>query len=349
MTTRTIDDLKILQALPLEIKIMKSKRRITEFVEYFGVNDCYVSFSGGKDSVVLLDLVRSIYPQIEAIYSDTGLEYPEIREYVKSFSNVRIVRPKMNFKEVITKYGYPVVSKEISNSVYQGRRHLERGGNGEIVRLKKLYGTLLDSSGKKSIYNSEKFKPLLQAPFLISDVCCEKMKKNPLREVQKYPLVGTMTYESQLRKTQWLRTGCNLFDSKKPKSIPISFWTEQDVLHYIQNNRIRVCSVYGELVEKAEFHSYDSLGIFSEISKELMFTKAQRTGCIFCAYGSHLEKQMSRFERLKKTHSRLYQYCIGGGAIDQADGLWKPDSKGLGMGYVFDWCNSNINNFKIRY
>jgi 3'-phosphoadenosine 5'-phosphosulfate sulfotransferase (PAPS reductase)/FAD synthetase len=94
-------ELQQLQGLPLEAKIIKTKIRIREWYEHWN-GDVYISFSGGKDSTVLLDLVRSIYPDVPAVFVDTGLEYPEIREFVKTFDNVVWVRPKMNFKDVVT-------------------------------------------------------------------------------------------------------------------------------------------------------------------------------------------------------------------------------------------------------
>ena len=66
-------------------------------------------------------------------------------------------------------------------------------------------------------------------------------------------------------------------------------------------------------------------------------TGCSRTGCIFCAYGAHLEKE-SRFVRLKQTHPKQYNYCINGGAYDE-NGIWKPNEDGLGMGHVFDELN----------
>ena len=89
------------QALPLEAKVSMTKARIREWVNYWGLDGVYISFSGGKDSTVLLHIARSIYPDIKAMFVDTGLEYPEIREFVKTFDNVDIIRPKMNFKKVI--------------------------------------------------------------------------------------------------------------------------------------------------------------------------------------------------------------------------------------------------------
>ena len=109
---RTIDDLRQKQALPLDLKIRLTKRRIREWVNEFGLENVYISFSGGKDSTVLLKLAREEYPDIEAVFVDTGLEYPEIRQFVKSFDHITWVKPDMNFKEVIQKYGYPFISKE---------------------------------------------------------------------------------------------------------------------------------------------------------------------------------------------------------------------------------------------
>lgn len=117
MSERTKDDLKQLQSMPLDAKILMTQTRIREWVREFGESGVYVSFSGGKDSTVLLDIVRKMFPDIEAVFVDTGLEYPEIRQFVKTFDNVTILRPDMRFDEVIKKYGYPMISKEISKCV----------------------------------------------------------------------------------------------------------------------------------------------------------------------------------------------------------------------------------------
>lgn len=124
------EELKSLQSLPLDVKIRKTQQRIREWVEYYGEDGVYVSFSGGKDSTVLLDIVRKMYPGIEAVFVNTGLEYPEIVDYVKKHENVTILRPKKNFKQVLTEYGYPVISKDVSNTVKGARK-------GNMSRIKK--------------------------------------------------------------------------------------------------------------------------------------------------------------------------------------------------------------------
>jgi len=124
MSERTIQDLWQLQGLPLNLKIRMTKDRIRQWIQTYGEDGVYVSFSGGKDSTVLLHLVREEYPNVKAVFVDTGLEYPEIRQFVKTFDNVDWIKPKMNFKAVIQKYGYPFISKEVSECVYGARRYL---------------------------------------------------------------------------------------------------------------------------------------------------------------------------------------------------------------------------------
>jgi len=119
---RTAEDLAIKQALPLDVKVMLTQKRIREWVNEYGVEGVCVSFSGGKDSTVLLHLVRELYPDVKAVFSNTGLEYPEIQRFVKSFDNVDIVTPKMRFDEVISTYGYPLISKEVAEAIYYARR-----------------------------------------------------------------------------------------------------------------------------------------------------------------------------------------------------------------------------------
>jgi 3'-phosphoadenosine 5'-phosphosulfate sulfotransferase (PAPS reductase)/FAD synthetase len=113
------EDLKYFHAMPLEVKVGMTKTRIREWVKEYGTDGVYVSFSGGKDSTVLLHIVRELYPNVEAVFVDTGLEYPEIRDFVKTVDNVTWLRPEMNFKKVIETYGYPLVSKEISKQYRQ--------------------------------------------------------------------------------------------------------------------------------------------------------------------------------------------------------------------------------------
>lgn len=231
----TREELKMLQSLPLEVKIRKTQQRIREWVEHYGEDSVYVSFSGGKDSTVLLDIVRKMYPGIEAVFVNTGLEYPEIVDFVKQYENVTILRPKKNFRQVLMEYGYPVISKEVSN-VLNEARHLNAGRT-KIIRMQRLDGTLLDKDGNLSRYNIPQYKFLLNAPFRISDLCCNIMKKNPIKNYEhkkeKHGIIGQLAEESEKRTQGWIKTGCNAFISKRPQSNPLAFWTNNDILTYI--------------------------------------------------------------------------------------------------------------------
>lgn len=360
MNAFTKDDLKRFQSESLDAKIQRSFAKIGEWYSR-QKRQCYVSFSGGKDSTVLADLCtkwcKLINEPLYLVFVNTGLEYPEIRHHVEFFAqwlrdkygievNLEILRPKMRFDEVIKKYGYPIISKSVSNCV--------RGAKlGQKSRINLLEGKNCDGTDKHSKFSKEKYNPLLNVDFNISEQCCDVMKKKPLYDYQKItsrkPIIAIMTEESILRENNWLRSGCNAFDDKHPKSQPMSFWTEQDVLQYIKEFDIPIASVYGsvEYAEMPKQMRIEDYGIECGTEK-LKTTGCSRTGCIFCAFGAHLEKGESRFERLKRTHPRQYEYCIGGGEYDE-NGVWQPNKKGLGMGHVFDELNKIYGDDFIKY
>ena len=297
-----INELKLMQNYPLWIKVEKTKQRIKEFYDHYN-GEIYISFSGGKDSTVLLDIVRSMYPDVEAVFCNTGLEYPEIVKFVKGFDNVTILKPKKTFKQVISEYGYPVISKSVSNTVRLARKNIKEGK--DTLRVRQIKG--LETGSK---FNKGKWQFLLDAPFKISDQCCDELKKKPFKEFEKItgkkPITGILADEGGIRQEAYLKTGCNNF--KKGVCKPLGFWTEQDILQYIKQNNLKICSIYGEIKEKGQIEG--QMTIDNKNYSELELTGEHRTGCMFCILGCHLEKSPNRFERMKKTHTKQYNYCI---------------------------------------
>lgn len=327
----TLQELQLLQALPLDIKILKTKQRIREWVTFYGLDDVAVSFSGGKDSTVLLDIARQEYPNIKGIFANTGLEYPEIVSFVKTFENIQIVKPKITFPEVIKKYGYPFISKETAKELFYAKKEIT-----ENKGSKYYYNRVTDKNGNRGRYSCKKYEPLLYLPIIFGNYCCNVMKKTPLKMGNVKYITGQQASESRLRTQKWLKSGCNAFDNKKPISNPMSFWTEQDVLRYIKDNNLKIASVYGDVVEVSDGGELTFCGCGSK----LVCSGVERTGCIFCGFGCHLDTQkggISRFVRLKATHPKLYEYCMGGGEF--IDGIWKPNKQGLGMRYVIEELN----------
>lgn len=267
--------LKQKQGMPLILKERLTESRIREWYSKFN-GEVYVAFSGGKDSTVLLDCVRRIYPSVQAVFVDTGLEYPEIRDFVKTIDNVTWLKPKLTFKEVIDKYGYPVISKRQAQYISEYR----------TTKSEKLKD--LRWNGRNGSYKiSEVHKYLVDAPFRISHKCCAFLKKKPFETFEKEtnlkPFIGTMADDSDQRELQYLTTGCNAFDQKKPASRPISVWLEKDIWEYIKKYNIPYSKIY-------------DLGY-------------ARTGCIFCLFGVHLNEE-NKFQKLAKTHPKQYNYCI---------------------------------------
>lgn len=304
----TPDDLKTIRAWSLERKIRVTQTRIIEWYQHYK-GQVYISFSGGKDSTVLLDLARRIYPDIPAVFVDTGLEYPEIRKFVKGVDGVTWLKPEMNFRKVIQTYGYPLISKEVARDISISRNK-PKGKTSQKFEVGNPHDTKY-----KNRYSMIKWKPLRDSGIHISHKCCEIMKKSPAKKYEKEtgnkPIIATMTCESNLRKTAWLKNGCNAFEGIRPKSQPMSFWTEQDVLQYLKEFEIPYASVYGEIKQDENGKYYT--------------TGCNRTGCVFCGFGCHLEKEPNRFQRLKVTHPKLWEYCM------------KPwNDGGLGMKEVLD-------------
>ena len=161
--------------------------------------------------------------------------------------------------------------------------------------------------------------PLVDSHIKVSNKCCDVMKKKPLHKYQKETgrrtIIATMACESKQRADGWMKTGCNAFDAKEPKSKPMSFWTEQDVLHYIKQFNVPYCPVYGEIQVaqhgeiEGQINMIDYLGCY-EPEDRLETTGCDRTGCMFCMFGCHLEKEPNRFQRMKKTHPKQYAYCM---------------------------------------
>lgn len=365
MNAFTKDDLKRFQAESLNEKIDRSLAKIGEWYSHWD-NEVYVAFSGGKDSTVLADLCANwcsiIGKPLYMVFVNTGLEYPEIQKHVKTYADylrnkysidvqLDIIRPQMRFDEVIKQYGYPMISKEVSKVVSAARRLDSKFG---MVCRDRLNGTHKQQDGNASLFNCAKYQPMINLDFNVSDACCGIMKKKPSHDYAKRTgrkcITATMADESRLRTQQWIKHGCNGFDLTTPVSNPMSFWTEQDVLHYIKKYDLPLASVYGNICYSTEPEQirFDDIGVDCGVDDDLRTTGARRTGCIFCGFGCHLEDSPSRFERLKQTHPRQYEYCMEGGEYNQ-DGVWVPNEKGLGMRHVFEELNKIYGDGFIKY
>ncbi len=285
--------LKQRQAMPLWMKEAYTAKRIKSWYDHFD-GEVYVSFSGGKDSTVLLDQVRKLYPDVPAVFVNTGQEYAEIIRFVRSIDNVIWLKPKMTFWEVVAKYGWPVVSKNQARFIHDLQNPTE---SNKATRNLRLTGLNRKGILCPSMKLSKKWMRLVDAPFKISEKCCEVLKKEPFKRYGKssgrFPMSGVMAGDSRMRTRNYQRNGCNMFDATKyPISSPMAFWLEADIWEYIEKHSIPYSKIY-DMGEK-------------------------RTGCKFCMFGAHLEKEPNRFQRMKKNFPGQYDLFVnkkGGGAV----------------------------------
>ena len=270
-------ELRRLQANPYEWKVEHAKDVIREFVEHEGENGVYVSFSGGKDSLVLLHLVRSIYPNVPAVFANTGIEFPEQVNFVRSFENVTEVYPIKHFPKILKEDGIVYPSKEVA-------MYVKDALNGVNYAVKGFEGK--DKNGNENRYKArfKRWAYLLNCGVKISPDCCKLMKELPMIEYEKNysksPIIGTRAEESFRRAVGWMKSGCNSFDGKRPKSTPLSLWMERDVWRYVDENGIKLSTMYTE-------------GGMS------------RTGCMFCPVPI-AHKDMKNIEYSRTHHPKMY-------------------------------------------
>lgn len=275
-----------LREMTLESKIIQTKYLIRCAVMEFGLDKVYISYSGGKDSTVLSHIAKNMYPDILHLFANTTNEYPETIEHIRwereeNKTNIVTVIPRdahdevWTFKKVVETYGYPMFSKRVSNAIRTYQHSL-------TARTKSNAQGYIDRNFKKY----EKYKELP-----ISDKCCDKLKKEPLRRKAKElglecAILGILASESYQREKDWLEYGCNVFHERKDnQSRPLSFWTDEYILEYIEKYDVKIPKLY-----------------------EMGYT---RNGCMYCGFGVHLEPEgCNRYQRLKETHPIQYNYFI---------------------------------------
>lgn len=259
--------------LSFEEKIKVSK----EFIEdWYAVSNgmIFVSFSGGKDSTALLHLCRQLYHDIPAVYLETGIEYPEIDNFVKSTENVVCLKPSMSYEEVTGAYGYSIFTRKISDAVeiYQNSKKNEY----DLAEFKNKVG--------------ENYFYLKDIPCKVSNKCCLTIKEEPLNrykeQTNRKAIVGILAEESMGRMRSFMLDGINQYNNSI--SYPIAFWREAEVKQYLKENNVPYCHIYGDLETYGE----------------------KRTMCMYCMRGVHLEESPNRFERMKEHNNDKYNYFV---------------------------------------
>lgn len=332
---------EISKLMPLKDKITHAESKIEEFLiwcekelylnEKNNLNkEVLISFSGGKDSTVLFDLVVKVHKKINSnlyIVPAYAIEitFPETIKFIKKvvskyqenypfIKDPFFVKPKKAWVDILNTKGYPIFSKQISVSINRLKRLNQKTGlakwafgieDSARFKLSKNRLFLLDDDMTFFIdENNKKIK------YDFSEKCCDYVKGG-LKHEKRPSFVGTMANESLLRKKSWIKTGCNVFNKHHPMSKPLSLWNSKDVWSYIKNYDLNVNPAYDY---NKENHNIDDL-------------RFSRLGCTACPLGSSIEeiahrkillknnqdinemsdrKYWNRFEKLYEYNQSLY-------------------------------------------
>lgn len=307
----TSAELKQRQAWTLDMKLEYFCMLYSQFIIHCK-GQIYLSFSAGMDSQTGCDIIAKIhdgtfkhitpqwervvkYPMPPLVFSNTGLEYPEIVDNAKKFEHV-LIKPKMGWTRVLQEVGVALISKDVSQKLRE-----IRNTKSKKLRDKRMYGDA-NGNGKLPL----KWRELIDAPFEISERCCEVLKKEPFRryesETGRRPVVFTTIDEGGSRGQSYLRTGCNSFEDGHEKSRPFSIFTKADTWEYAMRWNIRFAEVYYD--RTIEVKQMDG-------SVQVEDLKAvDRTGCTFCLFGIHLETGENRMQKMARSHPKFHDLII---------------------------------------
>jgi len=264
----------------LDYKISLAQNIIIE--EYMRTNgNIFISFSGGKDSTVLMHIAKRLFPDLKVVFSDTTNEMSEIKKYIKQFPDVITVKPRMPFKKVVKVHGFPLVSKEISQKANELKH-----SNGKRTLFLRYYG---DKKGNSIL--PQKWRFLSEQKFDVTNKCCTILKKEPLEKWAKKngnpkPLIALMSDESKLRQQLALYGNEN---GKKVYPFLRTGWTEKDIWAYAKKYNIRFAECY-----------------YDRIVNGVLIKALDRSGCEYCNFGVHLDKN-DRFERSRALAPKRYE------------------------------------------
>jgi len=290
----TYEDLQRLQALSLDEKISYARAKIEEALAKMQV-PC-LAFSAGKDSTVLLHLLRQYRPDILVNYGNTTIEFPECVRFARQLAcdwdlNYHEAKPDVTFWWVVENYGWPLLGKEfgVSGVAHKSSREqffADRVGDPDLAEFAQLTG--LDR------------QYAIQQKVPISSACCTFLKERPSHHLQKAQgvdgvFLGILAAESRLRTFNFLEYGDLYFPASQKlwKAHPLSIWTDDDIWSYIRRFDVPYASLY-------------DMGYHDEKTGEWISHK--RNGCMFC--GMDLAFPNNHFSIMRRTHPKAWNVAM---------------------------------------
>lgn len=331
-TDEKIASFIVKQNMDYDFKKNYAYKRAWEFYEECGKRglNCHVSV-GGLDSITLFIFLKKIGIHIPGV-SASLLEDKSIQKIHKQLG-IEVVQPYKNKSQILQEFGFPVLSKEIASKIETLQNPTEKnktvrhaimtgetgeyGGYRKNTRMKMSQKWLEKFGG----YENETEGTNYQIPdFKVSSKCCYYLKEKPCDDWAKQhnsvPYLGLMASEGGRRQKSLMINGCNYFGRTTIRSAPFAIFNRQDLLRLAVELNVPVPEIYG--------------GILQDENGQYYTPKAQRTGCSMCGFGIHLEKRPHRFDLLKESNPKEWEYWMFNCCKDN-------DGKRYGWSKVLDY------------
>lgn len=254
------------------LNIIKAQQRITSLF-YKTSGACYLSFSGGKDSMVVLALIKSLGLSIPAVFCDTQIELDATYNFVEwvnsNYYPIQIVKPEKSFSQILIEYGKPIKSKMRSHSLraYQNNPNCK---SASVLFNKKIHKVSIANKDFHILHPNFKIK--------ISPVCCDYLKKKPFHKyVKENNIEGFFTGERiaeggarAFQAAQRVKEGkpiCTKISGSYIVKAPIIDWSDEMVEEYIQKETVPLSEAYTKY-------------------------KMTRTGCCCCPFSKELSENL---------------------------------------------------------
>jgi len=287
-----LEDLDFLVKEPLETKILIAKSKIRDAAAHASKNrlDLFVSFSGGKDSLVMSDLVLKSIGKVTHLNANSHIEFPGV-QFIRSYCRerdipfiIKDIDKTEAFPRVVKEYGYPLISKRMASAIERAQKDTKHNA-GKIRTFKSL-------EARKTLRNLAKYhKTISERSPKISIACCFHFKKNLLRKIPGIQFLGVRASESFQRKMAWSKTSCFYpIGDKVFYMMPIAFFTAKDIGEYCVKHEIKL---------PIQYH----LGW-------------ERTGCWACGCGAAITRpntyQLLRIWYPRQWHGVMYKWGFMG-------------------------------------
>jgi 3'-phosphoadenosine 5'-phosphosulfate sulfotransferase (PAPS reductase)/FAD synthetase len=278
------DELKELQSKSLEQKIDWARRCIKRALNTLKTPS--IAFSGGKDSTVLLHLLRQYRPNMLVIYGNTRIEFPECVKFARNLRkewdlNYYEAKPEVSFWWVVENYGWPLMGKTFGV-----------GGVAHKSSRAKYFDDLAAQGQLTGQY-------AIQAEVPISSACCTFLKERPSQKLQKQlgvdgVFLGIMASESRQRMFNFLEWGEWYYPKSQKiwKSHPLAIWTDDDIWAYIRKFDLPYAKLY-------DMGYYDDFG---------EWIAHKRNGCMFC--GMDLRFKNNHLAIMRRTHPKIWDFLM---------------------------------------